>query len=147
MKPAIATGIVLLIVLLAGCSQRAGPEQAVRESIVTLETALAERSPGDVLDTLADSFLGGRSGQLDMDKDGAKKTLAVYFLRYHRIRVVVTQVEVEVDPYEPALARATANVALAGGESLIPNSAGFYQVESHWQEIDGAWQITRLQWR
>ncbi|TDG13405.1 nuclear transport factor 2 family protein [Seongchinamella unica] len=146
MKPALATTIALFVVLLAACGQRQGPEQALRESIRELETALAERSPGGVLDKLAESFLGGSSGQLDMDKEGAQKALAVYFLRYHRIRVVVTQVEVEIDPYEPALAQATANVALAGGERLIPNSAGFYRVESRWREIDGEWQITRLQW-
>ena len=147
MRTALATGIALLVVLLAACSQRQGPEQAVRESIASLETALAERDPGEVLDSLADGFLGGRSGQLDMDKDAAKKMLAVYFLRYHRVRVLVTQVEVEVDPYEPALARASANVALAGGERLLPSSAGYYQVDSRWQEIDGEWQITRLEWR
>ena len=147
MKTALATGIALLLVLLSACGQREGPEQAVRNRIGDLETALAERSPGDALDTLAESFLGGSAGKLDMDREGAKKMLAVYFLRYHRIRVVVTQVEVAIDPYQPALASATANVALAGGERLIPNSAGFYQVESRWQEIDGNWQITRLQWR
>ena len=67
--------------------------------------------------------------------------------RRHRIRVVVSQVEVTLDPYEPALAQARATVALAGGERLLPNSAGVYQVESHWRNFDGEWQITRLQWR
>jgi hypothetical protein len=146
MKVALATGFALLLVLLTACGEREGPQQAIHGRIAELETALAERSPGGVLDILAESFLGGSSGQLDMDREGAKKMLAVYFLRYRRIRAVVTQVAVEVDPYEPRLARATARVTLAGGESLLPNSAGFYQVESRWQEIDGDWQITRLQW-
>ncbi|RLQ22579.1 hypothetical protein DWB85_06225 [Seongchinamella sediminis] len=147
MNAAVATSIALLLVLLSACGQRQGSEEAVREGISRLGTALAERSAGDVLGTLADSFLGGGPGGLDLDKEGAQRLLAVYFLRYHRIRVVVTQVEVAVDPYEPALARATANVALAGGERLLPSSAGLYFVESRWREIDGEWQITRLEWR
>ena len=147
MKTVLTAGKALLIALLVGCAAPEGPEQAIRKNIEGLEMALAKRNPGDALDTLADSFLGGKAGQLDMDREDARKMLAVYFLRYHKIRIVVTQVEVQLDPYEPALAQATASVALAGGERLLPNSAGFYQVESRWREIDGDWKITRLQWR
>ena len=147
MKPALITSMMLFVVLLSACSPPEGPEQAIRTSIDELETALAERSPGTIMDTLAESFLGGRDGELNLDREGAKKMLGVYFLRYHRIRVVVSQVEVTLDPYEPALAQARATVALAGGERLLPNSAGVYQVESHWRKFDGEWQITRLQWR
>ena len=99
------------------------------------------------MDTLAESFLGGKDGELNLDREGARKMLGVYFLRYHRIRVVVSQVEVTLDPYEPALAQAQATVALAGGERLLPNAGGLYQVESNWRNFDGDWQITRLQWR
>ena len=139
--------IALLIALLTACAEPEGPEQAIKSQISVMESALAERSPLDFLDSLSESFLGGKSGQLDMDKEAAKKMLAVYFLRYHRIRISVTQIEIELDPYEPQLATASARVVLAGGESLLPNSAGFYQVDSQWRDFDGGWKITRLQWQ
>ena len=147
MKVALTAKLILLIALLVGCGGPEGPEQAIRKNIDVLESALADRSPGDVLDTLAESFLGGKAEQLTMDKEDATKMLGVYFLRYHKIRIVVTQVDVEIDPYQPALARASASVALAGGERLLPDSAGVYHVDSRWREIDGEWKITRLQWR
>ena len=147
MNRVVIAAIALLISLLTACTEPEGPEQAIRNQISGMETALAERSPLDFMDTLSESFLGGKAGQLDKDKEAAKKMLAVYFLRYHRISIAVTQVEVEIDPYEPLLATASARVALAGGESLLPNSAGFYQVESQWRLFDGDWKITRLQWQ
>lgn len=147
MKTALTAGTALLIALLLGCTAPEEPEQAIRENIESLQAALAERSSGDAMDILADSFLGGRAGQLDMDREDARKMLAVYFLRYHKIRIAVTQVDVQLDIHEPALAQATASVALAGGERLLPNAVGFYQVESRWREIDGDWKMTRLLWR
>ena len=147
MKFIVLIPLILLQALLTGCSQPTGPEQAIRQQVEALETALAERDRGDALEILADGFLGGAGGQLDKDKEAADKMLAVYFLRYHRIRVVISQLEITLDPYQPALAEASAQVALAGGERLIPNSAGLYQVNARWQNIDGDWQITRLQWQ
>lgn len=147
MNRALIAVIVLLNALLAACAEPEGPEQAIKNQISVMEVALAERSPLGFMNSLSESFLGGKSGQLDTDKEAAKKMLAVYFLRYHRIRIAVTQVEVEIDPYEQQLATASARVALAGGEHLLPNSAGFYQVSSQWQNFDGDWKITRLQWQ
>ncbi len=147
MNRALIAVILLLNLLVAGCAEPEEPEQAIRAEIAGMEEALAERSPMEFMDVLSESFLGGKSGRLDTDKEAAKKMLAVYFLRYHRIRIAVTQIEIEIDPYEPQLAIADARVALAGGENLLPNSAGFYQVNSQWRNFDGDWKITRLQWQ
>lgn len=147
MKRAFIAFIPLLVALLSGCGQPQGPEQAIRDRIETMETGLAERSPGDVLDALSSNFLGGKSGSVDMDREAAKKMLAVYFLRYHRVGVVVSQVQVDIDPYEPQLASASAKVVLTGGERFIPNAAGFYQVQTQWRDFDGEWKITRMEWR
>lgn len=147
MNRLVIAAITLVSVILTGCAEPEGPEQAVRSRIAVMESALAQRSPTDFLDALSASFLGGKSGRLDIDKPEAKKMLAVYFLRYSRIRVAITQIEVVVDPYEQNLASATARVVLAGGERLIPNSAGVYQISSQWQNFDGDWKLTRLEWQ
>ena len=138
--------VLSMLLLLGACAEPVGPEAQIRANIMAMETALAERSNGDFMEHLSAGFSGGRSGQEGYDRDGAQKMLAVYFLRYRNIEVLVSQVDVAIDPYQPALAQATASVALAGGERLIPNSAGLYRVESQWQDFDGEWKLTHLRW-
>lgn len=135
-----------LLLLLSACTEPVGPEAQIRANIMAMETALAERSNGDFMQHLSASFSGGRSGQEAFDREGAQKMLALYFLRYRNIEVLVSQVDVEIDLYQPALAQATASVALAGGERLIPSSAGLYRVETQWQDFDGEWKLVQLRW-
>ena len=146
MKPWPQVLLLLASLLLTACAEPVGPESQIRANIMAMETALAERSNGDFMEHLSASFSGGKSGQEGIDREGAQKMLALYFLRYRNIEVLVSQVDVEIDLYQPALARATASVALAGGQRLIPNSAGLYSVESQWQEFDGDWKLTHLRW-
>ena len=87
MTRALIAVVFISNVLLTACAELQGSEQAIKGQITGMEDALAERSPMKFMATLAESFLGGRSGQLDTDKEAARKMLAVYFLRYHRIRV------------------------------------------------------------
>ncbi|MNR54455.1 hypothetical protein D3C85_1746420 [compost metagenome] len=39
-----------------------------------------------------------------------------------------------------------AQVALAGAESLVPDSARLYSVRSEWWREGGDWQLARLDW-
>lgn len=138
--------LALLVTLLAGCAQPTDPETEIKANIATMELALAERDNSDFMDHLAESFIGGGSGRGDLTRDDAQKMVALYFLRYKSIRILVTGLDVEIDPYEPALALSTSTVALSGGERLIPNSAGLYRVSGQWQNFDGSWKLTRLEW-
>ncbi len=138
--------LVMAAVLLVACQEPVGPEALIRANIMAMEEALAERSNGAFMDNLAASFSGGRAGQENLDRDAAQKLLAVYFLRYRNIEVLVSQVDVEIDLYEPKLATSSARVALAGGERLLPDSAGLYAVQGQWQNFDGEWKLTRLTW-
>ena len=111
-----------------------------------MEEALAERDNGAFMDHLAASFSGGRAGEENLDRDAAQRLLVLYFLRYRNIELLVSQVDVAVDLYEPALAASSARVALAGGAQRLPDSAGLYRVEGQWQNFDGRWKLTRLTW-
>lgn len=137
---------IMAVLLLAACQEPVGPEALIRANIMSMEEALAERSNSAFMDKLAASFSGGRANEENLDRDAAQKLLAVYFLRYRNIEVLVSQVDVEIDLYEPNLASSTARVALAGGERLLPDSAGLYLVQGQWQNFDGQWKLTRLTW-
>lgn len=140
------TALILLSGLAGGCAEPVGPEALIRANIMAMETALAEHSPLDFLEHLSESFTGGRAGRENMDRDAASKMLGLYFLRYRNIEILLSQVNVEIDSLEPGLAYSSANVALAGGERLIPNSAGLYRVSGQWQNFDGDWKLIRLEW-
>ncbi len=137
---------LILAALLPACSEPVGPEALIRAKIMTMEEALAERSNGDFMDQLSASFSGGRADDQSLDREAAQRMLAVYFLRYRNIEVLVSQVDVSIDPYQSGLATSTARVALAGGERLLPDAAGFYRVTGQWQNFDGDWKLTRLTW-
>ncbi|AQA18381.1 hypothetical protein BST95_09175 [Halioglobus japonicus] len=107
--------LMIFVTLLTGCSEPVGPESQIRANIIAMEDALSERSPGDFLEHLSASFIGGKQNRGDLTREDAKRLLGVYFLRYRNVDVLVSQVNVELDPYEEALATSSATVALAGG--------------------------------
>ncbi|QFU76615.1 hypothetical protein EY643_13650 [Halioglobus maricola] len=146
MRRRLLLACLFLLGSLAGCSEPVGPETQIRANIMAMESALSERSPGDFLEHLAESFTGGKQGSGDVTRDDAKRMLGVYFLRYRNVDILVSQVDVEIDAYEDALATSSAMVALAGGRGLIPDSARLYQVTGRWQNFDGDWKLTRLSW-
>lgn len=137
---------LLATALLAACHEPVGSEALIRANIITMEEALRERSNSAFMDNLAANFSGGPVDEESLDREAAQKLLAVYFLRYRNIEILVSQVDVTVDLYEPNLAISSARVALAGGERLLPDSAGLYAVQGQWQNFDGQWKLTRLTW-
>lgn len=143
-SPLICT--LLLPLLLGACSGYSDPESELAAAVAAMETALDERDKSGFMAHLSQSFIGrGRNGGA-LDRDEAEKMLTLYFLRYRRVGVLVTQLQIEIDLYEPGLATTQATVALTGGEQLLPNSAGLYQVSGQWQNYDGEWKLTQMNW-
>lgn len=145
MRVLIPTSLLALF-LLTACAQHWDPAVAIEANVNAMETALAELDKNGFMEHLSESFNGGESDKAKLGKEEAEKMLAVYFLRYRKVHILVTQLEIEPDLYEPALATSSATVALSGGEHLVPNSAGLYKVTGQWQNFDGTWKLTRLEW-
>lgn len=136
----------LLALLVAACAEPPSDEARIRANIETMENALAERNAGDFMAQLSPGFRGGHRDRQDLDRDAAKAMLGLYLLRYREVRVLVSQIAVTIDPYQPELASSTALVALAGGEQWLPRAAGAYTVTGDWRNFDGEWLLTRLVW-
>ena len=136
-----------LTLLLSACSSSSDPVAEIEANVAAMENALAERDNGDFIDHLADSFLGGRDGRMDIDKADARKMLAGYFLRYRNIHIVVTQMDIEIHEMDPYRARMSGTVAVAGASRSLPESGGLYKVEGEWQNYDGSWQLGSFNWR
>ena len=137
---------MLLCMALSGCSEPSDPVTAIETNIEAMKTALAERDNGDFSEHLAESFAGGRDGQLNLGKDDVRRLMAGYSLRYKHMRVLLNQVSIDVDAHEPALAYMTGTVAVSGAYRLLPDSAGLYSIYGEWQNFDGVWKLRRCNW-
>lgn len=125
--------------LLAACS-RPPPEQALRDTMQSLQLTMEQRDASQVENYLADDFVGPGG----MDRDGARRLAALTFLRHRDVGVTLGPLDVSV-LQEHATVRFTA--ALTGGSGrALPDAARLYQVETGWRLEGGDWRLTSARW-
>ena len=73
--------VVCLLIAGATACSRTSPEQAVRQQIEVLQSAIDARDPAAVHDLLADDFIGNGG----MDRRGARQLAAAVFLRHRDV--------------------------------------------------------------
>ena len=137
---------VLLLALLAGCSDPLSPEARVRETLDRAEQAIEARSLSDAKALLAETF---------RDSDGRERAtvmrlLAGYFLQHPSIHLLV-QVQ-RIDFPAPELAEVTLYAAMAGREINDPGQltalrASLYRFDLQLRDIDGEWRLVGGAWR
>lgn len=132
---------LLLLLLLAGC-QRETPLQALEQASSTLQDNLEAKDANAVLEQLHPQFLA----QQQYDRDWAKRTMALLFLRHRQVQVIALGRRSELDPSYPDRGYTRAEVTLTGAENLLPDSARHYSVELQWWWEEGRWQLARLDW-
>lgn len=135
---ALAVACVLCL-LLAGCG-REDAEQALRDDIASLQAALEARDAGAVADLLAEDFVGNDG----LDRDGARRLAAVYFLRHRDIGVTLGPLDVRLQGNH-ATVRGTA-VLTGGRGGLLPERGRMRDVTSGWRREGDRWRMTSLSW-
>ena len=127
------------VVLLAGCTQP-DAEQAVRARIADMQAAIDARDAGDVHDLLAEDFVGNDG----LDRDGARRLAALYFMRNARIGITSGPLDIQLQD-DHATVRTT--VVLTGGSGgLLPETGRAHAVTSGWRRERGQWRMTSLSW-
>ena len=125
--------------LLFGCS-RTALEQALRSTIATLQSSIERRDGSDLQELLADDFIGPDG----LDRDGARRTAQLMFLRYPNVGVSLGPLEVDLKE-EHAIVRFSA--AVTGGAGVLPASGELYDVETGWRRVDGEWRLVNANWK
>src|SRR3546814_15558534 len=74
--------VFALVSMAAGC-RRESAEQALRGDIASLQAAIESRDAGEMAGFLAEDFVGNDG----LDRDGAQRLAAVYFMRHASIGV------------------------------------------------------------
>lgn len=135
---------LLGLLLFFGCSacSRDAPLVALEKAVTQLQENIEAKRSGAVLEQLHEQFIAER----EYDRNWAKRTMALLFLRHTYVQVIALGKSSQIDPLHPAIGRTHARVALAGAEGLIPDSTRSYRVDLEWWLEDGEWRLARLDW-
>jgi ketosteroid isomerase-like protein len=120
---------------------RTPPEQALREAVAGLQTAVETRDASALQDYLAEDFIGPEG----LDRAGARRMATLYLMRHERVGVTMGPLDVSLQ--EPhATVRFT--VALTGGGArLLPDSGRVYAVQTGWRLEGDEWKLTSATWK
>lgn len=134
--------LVSLTLLLVGCGGRDDPQAALEAAVQQLQDNIEAKSTGAVLEQLHGDFLARQT----LDREWAKRTMTLLFLRHKHIKVLALGKNSWIDAVISSKGHTEAQVALTGAEGLIPDSARHYSVKLEWWLDDGEWKLARLDW-
>lgn len=136
-----ALAFLLICTLLTGCTP-SDPQAALEAAVQQLQDNIEAKRNDEVLDQLHPQF----SAQQQYDREWARRTMALLFLRHKQVRVLAIGTSSEIDPTYSDKGHTRAEVAMTGAEGLIPDSARHYSVKLEWWLEDGEWKLARLNW-
>ncbi|MFS8138571.1 MAG: nuclear transport factor 2 family protein [Thermomonas sp.] len=116
-------------------------EQAVRQQLEVLQSAIDARDAGAVHDLLAEDFVGNHG----MDQRQAHQLAVAVFLQHREIGARLGPVKVEMRGQTEAIAKFSL-LATGGKGGLLPESGQMFEVETGWRLIDGEWRLLNAQW-
>ncbi len=130
---------ICMALLLAACA-RTPPEQALRDAVAALQTAIESRDAAAVQDSLADDFIGPDG----LDRAGARRMAALYLMRHDRVGVTPGPLDIAL---QDTHARVRFTAVLTGGtDRLLPQAGDVYKVETGWRMEGGRWRMTSATW-
>lgn len=127
---------------LAGCTKD-DPQASLEAAVQRLQDHLEAKKTSAVLEQLHSKF----RAQGELDRDWARQTMTVMFLRYANIRLVAVTRSSRVDPAAPHKGYTEAQVLVTGAQGLIPDEAAPYGVTLEWQLDGGDWKLFDLRWK
>lgn len=133
---------LLFSLLLAGCGASDDPQAALEAAVQQLQDNIEAKRNGAVMDQLHADF---RARQ-ELDREWARRTMALLFLRHRNIRVIALGKNSWIDAAMSGKGHTEAQVGLTGAEGLIPDSARHYGVRLEWWLEGDEWKLARLDW-
>ena len=138
----LALPLLMFCALMAGCGAKDDPQAALEAAVQRLQENLEAKKTGAVLEQLHPEF----SAQQSFDRDWAKRTMTLLFLRHKNVQVIALSKTSWLDPTYGEKGHTEAQVALTGAEGLIPDSARHYSVKLEWWREGDEWKLARLAW-
>ena len=135
--------LILTLVALTGCSKPVDPLTSLEAAVQALQDNLEAKKTSDVVDTLDAQF----RAQLELDRDWAKRTMALMFLRHANIKIVALTRSSRIDPVVPQTGYTDAQVVLSGAQNVMPDAAAPYEVRLQWNWDGKKWMLRTLEWK
>lgn len=135
--------LVVSALALLGCGQPDDPQAALDATVQRLQDALEAKDADAVLDLLDAKF----RAQDDLDREWARKTMALMFLRYQQVKVIAVTRRSRVDAAGGQTGRTEAQVLVTGAQGLIPERAAPYAVQLEWWREGDDWKLRDLRWQ
>lgn len=131
---------------LFGCTPPPDSQQ-IHDHIHSLAENVENKSTNGILDSLSNTF----SAKHLRTKKDTQRMLMLSFLKYKRISVLLTNVNVSIDEIYQNQASATFNVIATSnttaGTGLIPNEGQAYRFTTDWEKIGDEWYLQRAEWK
>lgn len=137
-----ALSLLVIFALLAGCGGKNDPQAALEAAVQQLQDNLEAKKTSAVLEQLHPEF----SAQQQFDRDWAKRTMTLLFLRHKQVKVIALSKTSRIDPTYSEKGHTDAQVGMTGAEGLIPDSARHYSVKLEWRLDGDEWKLARLGW-
>lgn len=144
LRPVLSLLLLLALALamsLAGCG-KTDQQAALEAATQSLQDNLQARKTSAVMDQLHPAFMTGEG----MDREWARRTMALMFMRYASIRIIAVTRTSVIDPDIPQVGHTDAQVVVTGAQGLIPERAEPYAVKLRWQQDGGEWKLIELDW-
>ena len=133
--------VALFLSVLAACKGRSTPEERLHNEIAAMQQSLEDRRAGEFMAAVADDFVG--KGHLDRQQ--LERLVKARLLMHQQIGIQTGPLEVEVQSNRAVVRFQAVSM---GGQSgrWLPEAGRISQVETHWREVDGRWQVYRADW-
>lgn len=135
--------LVASALMLLGCGQPDDPQAALDATVQRLQDALEVKDADAVLELLDAKF----RAQDELDREWARKTMALMFLRYQQVQVIAVTRSSRVDAAGGQTGRTEAQVLVTGAQGLIPERAAPYAVQLEWWREGDDWKLRDLRWQ
>lgn len=132
---------LLAALLLAACGKN-DPQAQLEAAVQQLQDNLEAKDTSAVVDQLDAGF----AAQDGLDRDWARQTMTLMFLRYASVKVIAVTRKSSIDPTAPQSGLTQAQVLVTGAQGLIPERAAPYEVRLEWRLVSDDWKLTRITW-
>ncbi|MFW2356181.1 hypothetical protein [Hydrogenophaga sp.] len=130
-----------LTLTLSACG-KTDPQAELEAAVQTLQYNLEAKDTSAVIDQLDASF----QAQDGLDREWARKTMTLMFLRYASVKVIAVTRKSSIDPTAAQSGLTQAQVLVTGAQGLIPERAEPYNVRLEWRRVSDDWKLTRITW-
>ena len=141
----ILTSWLLALALILSACGKANPQAQLEAAVQKLQNNLEAKDTSAVIDQL-DAGFQAQDGLDRQDREWARKTMTLMFLRYASVKVIAVTRKSSIDPTAPQSGLTQAQVLVTGAQGLIPERAAPYEVRLEWRYVSDDWKLNRITW-